>query len=94
MSSSYTPKVGYPPTAGFGGQRPTFETYNSGSVNTTTGIQVGENGLQIGTSSNSTDLRWRITVQDDNKLAISYSSDGGKTYDVKMRVSAHEQNPI
>ena len=34
----------------------------------------------IATSTNSSDLRWRITVQNDDKLAISYSSDGGKTY--------------
>jgi hypothetical protein len=89
--SSYKPKAGYPPAAGFGGGRPTFDTYNAGSVNTTTGIQVGQSGIMIATSTNSSDLRWRITVQNDDKLAISYSSDGGKTYTVKMRVSPNEQ---
>jgi hypothetical protein len=94
---SYQPQPGYPPVAGFGGARPSFDTYNAGATNTTSGLQVNQSGVGVATTinengigiatTNVADSKWRVTVQDDNKLVFSFSTDGGKTFNMKMRIS-------
>jgi hypothetical protein len=72
----YRPRPYDPNIGGFGGQRASFNIYDETSINLTRGMVIGAG-----------EKRWRIEVNSDNKLSIAYSSDGGGTFALKMRVS-------
>lgn len=64
-----------PAAAGFSGSRPTFTRFDAGQVVAAKGLIV-DNGQ----------TKWKIVIIGE-KLEISYSSDAGKNYLLKMRVS-------
>ena len=64
-----------PAITGFGGARPTFTRFDASQV-------IASKGLIV----DSGQTRWRIVIIGE-KLELSYSSDAGKTYSLKMRVA-------